>query len=238
MARILSHVWANILGSVGGITYFNNQYHQIVARQRTVPTNPQTVAQQLIRGCFDDAVELWDSLTPSIRTGWEEYAAGCVFPGPLGDYSITGRLMFIRNYTVAHYLDRRGKLNGNVLTNFPRWPGFNTLGPIECGPLVAVGTGFSINGLNNNPDQNTLYAFRSRAFQPSRNRFKGPWLTASLDSSTALPAGAWDIQFPNLVEDDVYFVILRVISEDLEGVFGHRLSFDHVMRCVAQVTGI
>lgn len=235
MAKILSHVWSEVRGSVAGITYFPNQYHQIVARARTAPVNPNTYRQQQIRGAFDTAEEEWEGLSDLLRQLWAQYAFTCTFPGPLGDYKISGRLMYIRNRSTALYLDVRGKMANPIQTVNPLQAGFNALSHLDVTPLAAPGIGFEIHGTNPNAREQSIYSFRSVAFNPDRLRFKGPFLTETLDSAQAAAAAAYQFNFTGLVDGQVYFVVFRSITDSLVP-FGHRLSFKHVVRAVATET--
>lgn len=102
--RMLSHIASNMLGSVGGITYMNNPFHQIVGRQRTVPVQPNTNNQVFAKSAFSDAVQAWEQTSISNRQGWDDYAATVTYTGPLGDYHPSGRMLAIAQYQVIGYL--------------------------------------------------------------------------------------------------------------------------------------
>lgn len=44
------------------------------ARELVTPENPDTAAQQVIRGYFTDAVNAWHAETSTVRTAWTNYA--------------------------------------------------------------------------------------------------------------------------------------------------------------------
>lgn len=237
MARILSHVWSVARGSVGGITYFPNQFHQIVARHRTTPTNPNTTQQQNIRMGFDTAQEQWELLTEAARSVWNWYAQNTSFLGPLGSYTISGRTMFIRSYATALYLDIRGHMTVTPPLDIPPTSlGLPTFGPCQCRPLVAPGIGFEVVGQQPNAEDTTLYAFLAGPFEPTRLRYKGPFITASLSSDNAAQGVAYNIPFTGLVDEKVYFVKLRAIVDNAAAA--HKLSTSQIIRCVASETAV
>lgn len=234
MARMRGIHASEIRGSIGGNTFFPNQFHQIVIRQRTSPVNPNTNFQAQIRGSFSDASVEWALLTDAQRTRWNNYAATLVYPGPLGDYSLPGRQVFLSNYGTARYLDDRDLDLGTVVSDGPVIPGFLGLSNLTVTPLAAAGTGFSVNFQNPNSEDVCVYAFRSRAFPITRNTYQGSFLSASLDSSNVLTTGSGIIDFEDLAAGAVYFVKVRAIVDD--GPL--RISSKYVIRAVASTTAV
>lgn len=85
MAICRSHIFSAMAGSVAGITYLRNRYCSIVARNRTVPTDPATAYQVTQRTRFSAAVSAWQGYTNAQRQSWEDYAAGTPWKNHLGD---------------------------------------------------------------------------------------------------------------------------------------------------------
>lgn len=54
-----------------------NQY----ARIWKTPANPNSAAQQVIRGYFTDAVNAWHAETSTVRTAWDNYAKSSGYNG-------------------------------------------------------------------------------------------------------------------------------------------------------------
>lgn len=225
---------SEIRGSVGGNTFFPNQFHQIIIRQRTSPVNPNTNFQAQIRGSFSDASTEWALLTDAQRERWENYAATLVYPGPLGSYTLPGRQVFLSNYGTARYLDDRGLDLGTVVHDGPVIPGFLGLSNLTITPLAAAGVGFSVNFQNPNNEDVCVYAFRSRAFPITRNTYQGSFLSASLDSANLPGPSSGLIDFTDLSDGAVYFVKFRAIVDD--GPL--RISSKYVLRAVATETVI
>lgn len=231
--RMLSHVASIARGSVGGLTYTANQFHQIVCRARTSPVNPNTTRQSQIRAAFANAGALWGLLSDADRTLWNEYAATLSYPGPLGSYTIPGRQVALGNVATAFYLDLRGTEVGSPDASPPATPGFLSCGNLIVAPPGAGLTGFTIAVLNDNAEDVSFYGFRTYAFGPARIRCKGPFLSESLvNADSVASAGSGLLVFTGLVEDMVYFVKLRCITEDPP----YKLSRDYFIRAVAVAT--
>lgn len=213
MAKILSSVWSVIRGSIGGTTYSANQFHQIIARARTAPVNPNTSKQTAARSAFSGAVQLWNTLSIADRQGWEDYADTLVYVGPLGPITVPGRDVFIGNLQVALFLNGQVGFPAVIDTTPPVIPGFlnieNVL-PIPFTPIMATGVSFSFT--QNGVEDVIGYSLRSFMFGNSRNRFKGPFLSNTLQQVTVVAPGSGVMDFEGLVEDGKYFMNPRFIT--------------------------
>lgn len=85
-------------GSVGGVTLSHNAGGMYM-RARTIPTNPNTVNQQTIRGLVSQLSNLWGTtLTPAQRDLWDVYAANVPLTNALGDpITVSGLNMYVRS---------------------------------------------------------------------------------------------------------------------------------------------
>lgn len=233
MARIVSPVWSSIRGSIAGTTYLSNQYHPIVGRQRVSPVNPSTSQQGIIRSAFAAAVTLWEELTPANRLSWDEYAQTCVFSGPQGNYTISGRLMFIRSLATAQYLITVGVLTGPPNTDPPSIPGFLDVGTIHTSDfLTPASTGIAIGVEYAGSEDVTIYGYRSIPFNQTRERFKGPYISSSISSVDLTGAASAEITYVGLTADLAYFTSWRGINTDGP----YRLSAKTLLRNVAVTT--
>jgi len=232
--RFLSQSMVIARGSVGGMTYTANQFHQLIARARTSPVNPNTTRQAQVRTAFDQASVQWRSCTDAAKLGWHNYADSCIYSGPLGNYTIPGRQMFIANNGVRLYLGVRGETITFTSYDAPTVPGFLGLNVGAVSAPDAVGTGFKIV-IGNPSDENALiYAFISRAFNPTRFRYKGPFLSESLIGTPLAAETNGDIEVIGLTAGLVYFVVIKSISAQSPC----RLSTQQIVRCVALTTVI
>lgn len=85
MAKIkLGPIAAQISGSIAG-TVFSRNRAGWYARTRAIPTNPNTNAQQAIRGLFATTSQAWAALTVSQRAAWENWANQNLITDVLGD---------------------------------------------------------------------------------------------------------------------------------------------------------
>lgn len=232
--RMLSTIASGMRGSVGGLTFSANQFHQIIVRQRTAPVNPNTTYQSMMRGAFGDAQSLYEALSEGNKLAWDAYADTLTYEGPLGNNTIPGRQVCLGNVATALYLDDRGIDVDTVDASPPPAPGFLSLADLDVGAPTQVGTGFSVNFRNNNPEDIVVYAQRSIPFNTGRKRYKGPFLSESLDSVEIIAANSGVIDFLNCNEDSVYFAVVRAISAEPP----YRMCRPFFVRAVAQTTVI
>jgi hypothetical protein len=216
---MLSHIASKMRGSVGGITYLSNQYHQIVARVRTTPTNPMTSHQTTARSAFAGAATAWKMATQIVRDGWEVYAQSLHYPGPLGPYTVPGRQVFTSLYQLIGYIVARG-----LATIAPVWVdtapvigGFLNISDIVEVAPTGPGTGIAVSITN--LDSTT------------RLTYKGPWLTNTPMTVAKLCAAitSTKIEFMTLVAGKIYFLRIRMISN----VAPFKLGPEYILRCTA-----
>lgn len=228
--RLLSHSWSIARGSVGGITYTANQFHQIIARARTAPVNPKTTRQTEIRSSFSGAAERWKNLTETERQGWRDYASTLVFEGPLGQYSVPGRQVFIGTIGTALYLQMRTAVPAIVDSIAPVIPGFLDIAGVTPLAFSDPGqTGIALSFVQNGAENIVGYSQRSVGWNQTRNRFKGPFLSETLTVASVIAPGSGSIEFSGLAVDLAYFMNPRFITE--QGPF--RMSTIFNLRSIA-----
>ena len=81
---IRSGMGMQLSGSVGGVVASHNKGGAYL-RNRSVPVNPNSAAQQSVRSAFATASLQWSTLTVSQRAAWEAYAALTPVVNRLGD---------------------------------------------------------------------------------------------------------------------------------------------------------
>ena len=232
--RMLSHIASNMLGSVGGITYLNNPFHQIVARQRTVPVQPNTTNQVKSKSSFGAAVQAWEDTTDVIREAWAAFAQTVTFQGPLGPYHPTGRMLAIAQFQITGYLLNReiaGFIGDNGMIA-PVDPGMLVIINPKITELVGAGTGFGISCDNENGESVNLYAERSFKQSAARYFYKGPWLSNTLDAVVIADEATGVVEFEGLDDQGIYFVRYRFISLSA----GRRYSQEGILRATAEET--
>jgi len=213
MARASSLLMSVIRGSVGGLTYTANQFHQIVMRARTSPVNPSTQAQSSVRLGMSAANEQWDQLTDPERQAWEDYANSVTFSGPLGNYTVPGRQMALGQQVLAYYLSYQEYSDFDVPAMDPPLKlGLLGLGPIVPAVLGTTGTGFQFGITNPNTEDITVGAWISHRQNDSRLRYKGPWYDPYFHAFEILLSSAGNFVIDDLPTDGIYFVKLKAIS--------------------------
>lgn len=85
MAKIkLGPIVGQISGSIAATVFARNRAGWY-ARTRAIPTNPNTDAQQAIRGLFSTVSQAWAALSAAQRAAWENWAAQNLITDVLGD---------------------------------------------------------------------------------------------------------------------------------------------------------
>lgn len=212
--RMTSHIASVARGSVGGITYTANQYYQIITKARTAPVQPNTTNQSRVKGAFSQASTDWLTQIQSVRDNWATYAASLVYEGPLGQYSVSGRSVFMSNIGLYNYLISRGVTfqSGSLLA--PTETGFLGIGDVQFDAPTAVGIGFNVSIDNPNTEDVLAVMEISRPFDLTRNTFKGPFLSSSLVTLAINTLDTADVDFTGLTLGKVYFLRLRLIVDD------------------------
>lgn len=228
MARLLSPIVSIMRGSVGGITFTANTFHQIVARARTAPVQPGTNYQSMIRSAFTTASVAWRQMTEPNRQLWREYAKTVTYTGPLGTYQIPGRSMFISNYAYMYYFYLRGLIEEVSLPTPPDRPGLIGIG---IGPTTAPATGIGYKIKIENPNDEAVVCIMTRSWAYGETKWfhKGPFLSFTAQS-VLIPANiSATVQFTGLVVGLAYFNMVRL---QVDGA-PLRLSNSRIVRALA-----
>lgn len=229
--KFLSQVYVIARGSVGGVTYVANQFHQLIARARTSPVNPMTSLQTAIRSAFSGAETRWKALAPSAREDWDAYAARTPRQNPLGPIYLTGRLFArgvhgLRDFLIAQYA-----AVFTISDIAPITPGMRSISNVAATSPAGPGTGVAITFLNSiaNPDI-VCFAQVSQAFEPTRNNYTGPWDTSSNKIQAVASGTSPLIEFLGLTVDKAYFIRIRCIDKDGP----HKITEEFIVRSIAE----
>lgn len=234
MAKFLSIVYSTISGKVGGLIYTKNQFAGLIVRAFVPPTNPGTTDQTIIRSAFDRASVEWQNLSQASRDAWSDYAATLTYEGPQGSYRLPGRQVFMSNISLAIYCEDQGY--GSVVAGFtaPTIAGFLNIGTVK--PVVFTGisdTGIAVSVENGTAEDVTCLVQRSFGFNPTRNVWRGPWVTSAnvgLDVTTLTAAFQ---EFGGLNAASVYFTRVIAVSEQAP----HRISAPFFLRHIPDTNG-
>jgi hypothetical protein len=172
-------------GSIAGIVASHNTSGQYM-RNRTVPTNPNSIFQQAVRNAMSVLVAAWsNTLTAAERTAWATYAANVPVLNRLGDpINLSGLNMYLR---------------GNIsrlqagLARQDTAPTVMSLNELTS-PGVSIASSTTASVAYTNTDSwaittgGALLLFASREQSPTINFFKGPYRFAGLVlGNTATP---------------------------------------------------
>ena len=234
MARALSQVYTIIRGSVGGLTYLANQFHQIVVRARTAPVNPSTQLQTVIRSSFAAASQAWKNMTQKQRDDWDTYARSAIFTGPLGDYTIPGRSIFMAGFTSASYLENSSLVTNTPVLLPPVQTGFAIIDNITVSdPAGPTETGFRLSIGNPGPQNVGIIANISLGFDPSRKFYKGPWDTNDTQGLDLTASTTGLIEFLELTAGLRYFFRLKGVEIEAP----HRITSEFFGSAIAVAIG-
>jgi hypothetical protein len=208
-----SHIFSNMRGSVGGITYSTNQYDQIIGRARTIPVQPNTNPQQEMKAAFAYYAAQWRNETALNRSNWERYANTVNFSGPLGTYQVGGRQLYCGNLAANLVAVERSGIAHGFGTSAPAGDGFVNLEKVALTHLSSAGTGFAVAITPPDGYADCFCAIQiSSPLSQTINYYKGPF-NPSLWRATEIPTYATQlVEVDGLQEDARYFVRVHLLS--------------------------
>lgn len=237
MAAILSPVWSIIRRSIAGTTYTANTYHAIVARQRVAPVQPNTLYQTLIRSSMSQAASNWKTASQAERDMWYAYSLTVTYQGPLGPYAPGARQLFMAQFALRAYLQKRGLSVIEPRNYAPVTPG-RLPGTVSVGEYVAPpGTGIVVGIDSPGPEGTTWHSNISIAHDATRNFWKGPYIVRDAQTASVDVPSAVVIPFTGLIAGRIYFTrTIGVTNPDglATPPVGCRVSQVHFLRHVAQ----
>lgn len=233
MAKLLSHVWSSISGSVGGITYLNGPHHAIIARSRVAPVQPGTLFQSMMRSSLNEASAQWEALTQVQQEDWEVYAQTCTFQGKQGNYEITGRSLFMAGRSLQRYINLRGLAAPTFVVTPPATTGFLLPSDFELVAAVGLGTGLGVKLTADLNDDTLVHVQISGPHGTSRNFYKGPWNTRDSQALIIPATVSATVDVLGLVDGAKYFVRVKCVADDASP----RISQEWFGSTFAAVTG-
>lgn len=215
MAIARSHLFSQIVGSVGGVTYFYGPYASIIIRNRVTPVDPDTPAQQTVRTRFSGSMAAWQALTEAQRQAWEDFATGTPWVNSLGDdCRLTGSSMYMSIRLAA--LQIKPNITDSMFYLPPCIPGL-LLQPnwffTHCTKLGGF-YGFRLSITNTHPTDSIKVGVQMSTPQSqSINFWKGPYDPTKYTIIGPIAPGfttltSWDA----LIQDKRYFMRLRSLS--------------------------
>lgn len=197
-------------GSVGGVVASRNRYGAYL-RNRTVPTNPNTVRQQAARAAFGIAAVSWAGLTAAQRGLWQSYATETPLLNRLGEsITLSANAMFVR--TNAFRLNA----GAGLLLDAPLTPGLSSLGSfLAAAASEASGVAFITSGADAVGPGIVLY---SPIVSPGVQSFGGPFsrsVAVNYIASGFAPTPTTGTRYGPLVEGQIRY--FRFQASDAEG---------------------
>jgi hypothetical protein len=201
--KILSALATRLSGSIGGLTGSHNRGGMYL-RGRSMPTNPNTPAQQTVREFFASLTAQWSQLTPEQRQSWAEYAANVPVQNKMGGQSnITGANMFVRCNAPRLTAGLAVILSGPTEFNLGSTPLITAFGAAEGGTSDVAFT-----RTDTAPAATGIF-FLSRSYSPTINYFRGPYLFAGTETIAAAAPNPLEVnlvQPPGYIEGQKVFV--------------------------------
>jgi hypothetical protein len=229
--KCLSQIVTIARGSIGGLTFTANQHHQLIVRAKTSPVNPATNWQTKVRSQFSQGLNRWNTLEEDERQLWNAYAQTCQYNGPLGTYTVPGRLLFIATYTLVTYCNLFRVTPSTWADDPPSIPGWLSLNNLSSGAGTPTETGVHYDYTNNNGEDIVVLGQISQAFNASRTSFKGPWLTPDNLLDEVADSAAGSVEWQGLSAGQRYFSRFRCMSDQEP----YRISNDMFMSALAEL---
>lgn len=203
-------------GSIGGVTASRNRGGMYL-RARSVPTNPGTSFQTVLRAYMATLTSLWNNtLTPTQRSLWDAYAEAVPLPDSLGEPRNVGGIgMYVRSNVprLQASLDRVDDAPTTFNLGDFSAPSFGTIS--AAGGTAAVA--FTEEDVWVDETGSAMLIAISRPQNPGINYFKGPYRYAGLiagDDSTP-PTTPASITLPfTVAEGQKVFGQIRVSRAD------------------------
>lgn len=207
---------ADMRGSIGGTVFSRNRYGAI-ARNRTVPVDPSSTAQQKIRSIMSVVRNAWfNTLTAAQRTAWGTYAAGVEMTNRLGEsVYLTGWNHFARSAACILYNDLDIVAAGPTELALPEQDETLSVTASEATGLLSLS--FDTDSAWVDEDDAYLICYASRGKNPTVNSFKGPYMIAGKlagDSVTPLTSPQTVTSPYTLTEGQKVFIQCRILRAD------------------------
>jgi len=195
-------------GSVGGCTFSRNRYGKYI-RNRSIPVNPSSSFQQVVRNLLAVYTARWGTLSQALRDAWDTYALLTPVTDALGQpITLSGINMYVRTLVF------RAQITGVALSDTaPASPGLATLTPPSIVADVSSGiiVTFTTTDIWAIAAGGALAVYQSRAYGIGRAFFKGPYRLAGriLGAGTppTSPATLTPTPFPYAILQRVFFQV-------------------------------
>lgn len=219
--KYTSNLLAQASGSVNGSTFSRNQGGSYI-RNRSIPTNPNSPAQQSVRTFFKQMANAWtNTLTAAQRLGWKTYATNVPLPNSLGQpRKINDNAMYQRSNVsrlqagLARIDDAPGTYDLGTFTQ----PTFAvTHGSTSLGVTFTTGDSWHATG-------GALLLYVSTPQNGSINFFKGPFKFVGAITGAATSPATFTMAAPAGGTASALFV--KTVATQVDG----RLSTESIVK--------
>lgn len=204
---------SEIRGSSNGVTFSRNRFGMYI-RQRSVPVNPQSSRQAVVRGYFNDlATRYRDTLSPAQRSQWQLYAENTSWLNKLGQQIyLTGQNQYIRSNSIALVGDVSLYDDAPSEFGIPAQETLWTPTASEATQEISIAYTFAAD-----EDDQVFAFYMGRPRSASRNYYGGPWrhIGNVIGDSTTPPASPapFDVAYP-IQEGQLVTVYCRRLDTD------------------------
>lgn len=201
-------------GSLAGVVYSHNRggYY---TRGRSVPVNPNTPEQALVRSYFSDAQASWSALTSAQRSAWDAYALATPLTNAVGDpVNVGGKGMFTRGLVPRLQASLTQVSAGPTTSGLPALtaPGITSI-TASSGIMIVTYTNGDSWAIASG---GALLVYASRPVSNTINGFKGPYRFAGRVLGAATPPTSpanITLPFPVAVGQRVFVRFVAVTAD-------------------------
>jgi len=203
-------------GSIAGNTFSRNRYGNYI-RAKTMPINPNSVFQQVVRAAIAFLTERWYStVTEAQRSAWATYAAGVSMNNKLGEsIHLSGFNHYIRSNSILKQLGLAPIDAGPTVLEIPEQDPTFAITASEATQLISVAGDDTMEWLDE--DLAYLVTFMGVPQNITRNFFDGPWrVMDSIAGDSVTPPTLPDTQTApfTLTEGQKIWTYARIIRAD------------------------
>lgn len=194
-------------GAMGGIVAARNRSGAYL-RNRTIPVDPSSTAQNIQRSRMAAGASLWRALTEAQRQAWNAKAATTAFVNRVGEtIHLTGMNLFVRS---SNLLQSAGL---GAITDPPVNPIIQDHGSSTA---YSGATGLDmLSDADNWPVNAVLLVSYAIDLPNSKNYYKGPYPLSTTLALADFTAGvALLVAFGDLQDDSVQACSFRLVAED------------------------
>ncbi len=166
-------------GSVGDLVFSRNRYGAYL-RKRTIPINPRSARQVVLRAAFSFLTTRWSAeLSQAQRDAWDLYGESVTMTNRLGQaIFLTGFNHYLRSNTTRKAFALPVIDDGPTIFEIPEQDPTLAITATEAGQTISVAYDDTMDWADE--DDAWLQLFQGTPQNGQRNFFNGPWRLISL----------------------------------------------------------